>query len=509
MPSHLWKYYASFALFASLPYSLSAWDFHGKICFDSTINLTQKAQDKSEVDAQLKPADNLFISKAQLDWALEIRPDLKAHLRVGYADYENDQIGLNTDITWYQSTMPYIPPSPIAQAIDAAVSRAYFEYTGIEGLTLSFGRLPTPDVTSDRIYYQPYIGSFAHSRPVGSVTNDTGDHAGVCFDMATGPISYHLALWQQTLIQAIDLSLPWIYPWDGGDLRLAVAGRMNITGTLAHHTHYGFGVGYNSAPMEVPIIITVAAMDDTDNTFSALAFNTLNNIGADISVASGAYQLNLGVQYQRAPKGDYRNNEADHAALSDDEMALNIFRQDGQAHAFWIEAGMLLQGASYDFDAHYGVISGVKLRSQKSAFEVTARYGTEIRKNILALVSRVGWRDFRTNAAGDTANDNFATVMAMVNMSGLYRTSFDYLGLSVDNATSEIISSGNQIDVFTERMRGFSLGVNTYLSEQAVLKAEYEWKSHDFKRQNTPATWTPSLQEHQVSTFRLRADYSF
>ena len=71
----------------------------------------------------------------------------------------------------------------------------------------------------------------------------------------------------------------------------------------------------------------------------------------------------------------------------------------------------------------------------------------------------------------------------------------------------EITPDGSE--AFTERMTGFSIGMNYHISKSMVLKSEYEHRHNEFKRLGGPTDWTGYLVAKNVGTLRLRADYLF
>jgi hypothetical protein len=191
-----------------------------------------------------------------------------------------------------------------------------------------------------------------------------------------------------------------------------------------------------------------------------------------------------------------------------DATTYNFLSQKGSASSFWVELGYLVMGESYKFCTKNAVISGVKLKDKKAGFEITARYGVEHRKNMLAVLSPVGWSDFNTQMYGTAAGTRIYADIVGVSTNTVDQA----LVLTIDN---EGFNCLGQLDIasgdnfFETKMTGFSVGLNYYVSENAVLKIEYENRHNEFKRGNLQTSWTDSAFNKNVGTLRLRGDYSF
>ena len=88
--------------------------------------------------------------------------------------------------------------------VDAVISQAYVSWTGLEGITLKLGRIGCPEVTSDRLYYRPYIGAWPASRSVGAMEASLGNHPGMSVEGKAGPVGYTADVWRQTSKGEID-----------------------------------------------------------------------------------------------------------------------------------------------------------------------------------------------------------------------------------------------------------------------------------------------------------------
>lgn len=496
----------------------------GEIRFDARFTVNQKTSADVQVAESLERNDNLFISRARLDFCGDVAKDWMYGMRLEYPEDENDQIGIDPSVTGAQSGIPFTANTPIVTSIDAAIARAYVCWKGLEGINIKMGRIGTPEITSDRLYYMPYIGKYPNNRAVGSAVNYSGDHAGFAVDGAAGPIGYSFGIWKQTdlrnfetvnvaagahsddtLAEVVTLAKNTVTAssFDSKSLRYGFGGRLTFAQEMKNGTAFGVGVGYNRAPLNMPVVINLVERLGQSGShsplYSQLSFNDLSNFAVDASATFKSFQVNAGYQDQTLSDDVYL---ASSGATATD---VNGFQQNGKATAWWVELGYLIMGEGYKLDAKNAAISGVKLREKQAGLEVTARYGHEVRKNALALLSTTGFEDFNTDAAGTSAATRAVAEVVAVADHNTDRV----LMVTVDNTVANVMSTGNTVDIFEERMGGFAFGLNYYMAENAVIKLEYESRSNDFKRDQGPTTWTDSLNAKNIGTVRVRADYSF
>lgn len=564
---------------------------HGQVRFDTQYTLNHDKEHESSVADRYEKAAQLHISRARLDFSGEVAQDWAYHVRAQYFEHENDQIGLEpSQITQLQNQINFTVNSEMLREINATIARAYLSWSGIEGLSVNIGRIGTPEVTSDRLYYRPYIGQNPNDRTVGSVTNYSGDHPGFSFQGAAGPVGYTFGLWKQTdfrkllldttkvdnafinesdLVDFIDeqdritlfvedffktgrVDLAQANSFDSKSLRIGFAFRLNFSQELQNGAAIGLGLGYNQAPLNMPIYgIAVAQLplnfqlgEETPQegaeratlsyAYGLATYKEMSNLAIDLSARFKSFQANAGYQYQQMKSDSVIEHSANRlpsgavpseGATVRPATSYNFLEKNGSAQAFWVELGYLVIGDSYRFCHKNGVVSGVKLREKQAGLEVTARYGTEHRKNMLALLSPTGWSDFNTYADGKTdagatraradiisvprQPTNTALAVQISNGESLDDTSYAYGQLG-------FIERAETDDFFETKMTGFALNANYYMTENAILKIEYEHRHHEFKRPNAitvpgnPVTsWRDSAFNKNVGTLRVRADYTF
>jgi hypothetical protein len=275
------------------------------------------------------------------------------------------------------------------------------------------------------------------------------------------------------------------------------------------NTCYGVGVGYNQAPLNQPIAVATVSTFATfgellsSPAYSVATFNNLTNFAVDGSMVYGAFQMNLGYQSQKL-----KNDTAQSYGTA--SPAGQVFNNDGKSTSLWVEGGYLLMGDSYSFNDAKAVVGGVKLRENQAGLELVLRYGKENRKNVLALVNAVGYSDFSTTSANPAVKTTSNLIQADVISVDLLD---QYILLTVDN-TATPGSTGTTLVVsdetaFEEKASGYAIGLNYYLTENAVIKTEFEQRSNKFNRVHASSTDQDSLYSKSVSTLRVRADYSF
>jgi len=511
----------------------------GEIRFDARFTTSQKTAADASVADSLQTPDSLFVSRARLDMMGDVAKNWTYGIRLEFDEAENMQIGLDPSLSVAQASLPTLDQAGLTANIGANIARAYVQWSGIDGINIMMGRIGTPDISSDRLYYKPFIGSYPSNKTIGALVDYSGDHPGFALDGKAGPVGYSFGVWKQTDLRKLEtlgapstqvgsvtesiatlaafddalIAEPGIAAtnFDAKSLRLGYGGRLSFANKMNATTSYGVGVGYNQAPLNMPIAIATVSSFTTGSSgsyvspiYSIATFNNLSNFAVDGSAVFGAFQWSLGYESQKL-KCDTTQPYGAPA------QANTVFNQDGKASSFWVEGGYLIMGDSYKFDDSKAVVSGVKLRENQGGLELVARYGTETRKNVLALVNAVGFNDFSTVTTSEPVT---AITPPLVNANLVNLNASDkYLLLCVDN-TAAPGTSGTTLVVsdekaFEEVASGYAIGLNYYIAENAVIKAEFEQRSNEFNRYYASSVDHDSLNSNSVSTLRLRADFSF
>jgi hypothetical protein len=545
---------ALFGLATLSSYAFAANMISGEIRFDATFNLGQKtAAGTSAADNTIIP-DNLNISRARLDFSGDLGKNWNYFIRAEYNEYENAQLNQDYTVTpaLYGTTgLPVLHYAATATNVNIGnvFSRAYATWMPFDGVSLMMGRIGCPDISADNIYFKPYIGSWPNNKTVGSLVDYSGDHPGISIVGSLGlPMSstfgYSAGLWKETDLrkllsfdsagytdispgnQAAGITTTMLQTFTDGhadlsassfdskSLRLGYAGRLSLASMISS-AQVGLGVGFNQAPLIAPVVVATSNFlhnsgDSRDgNQFTLAAFNMLTNWAVDAAAVFGAFQINAGFQDQTLKletSQDYLDNGGPTIT------GCQIFSENGKATAWWVEAGYLFMGNGYKFDAHKAVVTGVKMRDSKGALEISARFGTEIRKNVLALMNQPGFDDF--NAATNQSPLLDAANIGIINGGVGYNDA--YLLISTDNsngyanatpAVPPITLDGKT--AYQAKMTGYAVNVNYYVDEHTVIKAEFEQRNNKFERMSSGSDWSDSLNAKTVSTLRLRGEFSF
>lgn len=528
---------ALFGLAAISSFAFAANTVSGAIRFDATFNTSQKPGSSSTTitDAQ-KPADSLNIARARLDFAGDIAKNWMYNVRVNLDEYTDHQLGLDyTQMRMMETTgLPMIPRAPMDAA--AVISQAYATWSGLEGVALSLGRIQAPSISSDNLYYKPYIGNWPENQSVGNLVNISGDHPGLSIAGKVGPVGYEFGVWNQTNARKLTTfnasppvksgepvtsgetegdkfrgllrSTDTLADFDSKSLRLGYAARLTFAPKISGGNAYGIGIGYNQAPLNVPVVVLTAQSYSSTTppaapVYTTAAFNQLTNVAVDAAAVFGAVQVNVGYQNQHV-KLDATQGYGTTTSAS------QIFNEDGKATAWWVEAGYLLMGDSYNFDAAKAVVSGVKLRDGQAGLEIAARFGTETNKNVMALLDPVGHSDFSATSTG-VATSTAAVIGGFQPVSGLMNNGI--LALAVDNDDAPGVDGTQIVDAGTvayqSKSTGFVFNINYYVNNNAAIKAEFEQRHNKFERMFAGSTWLDSVNNKSVSTIRLRAEFMF
>jgi len=495
---------ALFGLAAISSFAFAANTVSGAIRFDAAFNTAMKTSTNTSVADADRPADLLAVSRMRLNFAGDIAKDWKYYVRVANSEASNAQLDLENGKA--------LPTEP---STSASFSQANASWTGIENMKLTLGLVSCTNISADNDYYKPYIGKWPKNRSLGNIVNGSGNRPGVTLAGTAGPIGYNLGVWNQTSFRKLEsfgtADIDGVVAvaavagstfstinttthalestFDAKSLRLGYGARLTFAPKMSGSNSYGMGIGYNSAPLTLPIVVTTfedASLAAANLKTTSSAFNQLNQIAVDAAAVFGALQVNAGYESQTV-KLDAS------AGYNTPTAESKIFDRDGKANSWWIEAGYLLMGDSYKFDAAKATISGVKLRDGQAGLEIAARFGTETRKNVLALVNAVGFDDFGSK------------VKSQVATSSTYPTR-SVLVLGVDNTAATPIAISDETALET-KMHGYVLNVNYYVNANAAIKAEFEQQHNKF--QLGTAASADSLNNKSVSTLRLRAEFTF
>jgi hypothetical protein len=522
---------ALFGLAAVSSFAFAANTVSGDIRFDATFTTSQKTAAGTSVADSSEPADNLYVSRARLNFAGDIAKSWAYFVRAEYNEYENAQLGLDSSI--FGATLPVLPTANTDNYV--VFSRAYATWMGLESVSLSLGLIGTPDISADNMYYKPYIGSWPNNKSVGNIVDYSGDHPGVSVMGKAGPVGYSFGVWKQTDLRKVEsfvsatpahntddtfdqfqttIDQAGPYTFDSKSLRLGYAGRITFAPTMASGTAYGVGIGYNQAPLNAPVVVgTIETFGDNSSgghspAYTLASFNNLSNLAIDAAAVFGAVQVNVGFQSQTL-KFDTATSYGTTTAAS------AIFSENGKATAWWIEAGYLLMGDSYKFDTAKAVVSGVKLREGQAGLEITARFGTETRKNVLALLNQPGYTDFSSYTAGTLVAAT--PVLSAVDVLPVASNQAAVI-IAIDNTPTDTAANtspkGTQIVIsdttaYQTKANGYAVNVNYYVNENAMIKAEFEQVNNKFERMYSASAWNDSVNAKSVSTIRLRAEFSF
>jgi hypothetical protein len=298
--------------------------------------------------------------------------------------------------------------------------------------------------------------------------------------------------------------------FDKSHVRIGVAARINYSYAYNRQTHIGFGGGFSQTPLNKTILVTVvgayagaSAPSDLPVGLSGQAwyqttsFKDLRQFAADLSYSAEKWSVTAGLQYQKclldltSISGSTTTNTA--------SSRVDIFNQDGGATGMWCQIASLWNtGARYVFDKKTAAIAGVKVPPQTYGLECAIRFGAQWSSNILALVQETGWNDWSTQSSLRQAT---TPVVQYPNK--------ELLVLSIDNtdASPDVLTQGHGADALCERQRGWSFGVNYYVSESLCFQTSYEQRLYDFKKQGM-TTWQPSIMADQAHYWRIGVQYA-
>jgi hypothetical protein len=530
---------ALFGLAAISSFAFAANSVSGEIRLDASFVTNQDDSSDVEVSDATKADDKLFISRARLDFAGDVAKDWNYFVRVGYNEHENNQFG--------RDEAGDAAVSDRMTDLTAVISQAYVTWTGLEGITLKLGRIGCPEVTSDRLYYRPYIGAWPTGRSVGAMVGSLGNHPGMSIEGKAGPVGYTAGVWRQTAkgeidtltASSVDSSVTTDATFadyntyakftanktgtgedakietsiDSQSLRLGYAARLTFSPESSSSTAYGLGIGYSSTPLNKPIMIGVVsvlgddAASDVSSIMSASAYNTYSNFCVDASAVFGALQLNAGYAAQNIDMDESANYNTGNDASK-------VFQNDGEGSAYWLEAGYLLMGDSYKFDAAKAVVSGVKLRDNQAGLELTARYGHEEKSNVLALLDADAHANFKAYMLDVDPATDLDNVSAWDNATNVAFLAVGNIATAdAGTAQTDLTLEQHEDETFVYKKTGFALNANFYVNDNATIKAEFEQVSNEYKVYSDDSSlsgvWKDSADMASVSTLRIRAQFKF
>lgn len=143
---------------------------HGALRLKGDWILNQEAQNGSQVSGADSLNDSFDLSRARLDFSGDIVSGWQYSLRFEINEYENSQIPMeeqyptlhffHTSTNWYL----YDFPGNLYDTVSGVIAQAYVSYTTESGVRFAVGHAPAPEITLQRLSYQPYIGLTPPSR---------------------------------------------------------------------------------------------------------------------------------------------------------------------------------------------------------------------------------------------------------------------------------------------------------------------------------------------------------
>ncbi|MBM4223103.1 MAG: hypothetical protein FJ161_04830, partial [Gammaproteobacteria bacterium] len=320
-----------------------------EICFDGRATTTQKNSTNSNVPSSIMLPNNIFISHARCELSGEISDIIVSdltknwsyHIELETPGFENSQFNLNPS-GWNTAlqengAIPNLSYAMFDPALVSSVfSLAYFSWDCCENVSFMLGKIPCPEITSDRIYYRPYIAEFPTNLASGAIIGYSGNHDGFAMKGQIGAIHYQFGAWRQTLHRGIETfpltanaitgsanfsafytafidsssnisssanfeapssTVNFAGNFDEKNLRIGYSGRLHYSRELFDGLMIGAGLGYLHAPLNAPIsIITMGQTYSTSPSqnlgYSVAAFNNLESFACDIQGAYGKAQFN-------------------------------------------------------------------------------------------------------------------------------------------------------------------------------------------------------------------------
>lgn len=540
----------AFLLSSSFPLTLTAQTllFYGSLETQYLGLLNQQGYDHLSVQSGHQNT-RLALTLAEVGFTAPINESWQIRAEVQQGRSDRSQIGLApmnlapgtiADLYWSDE---------LPETNRVFWSRAEACYQAGAQTYVKIGLVRLPEITSERSYYKPYLGSFATNRTIGGFLTNQGRHAGLALESAAGNWHYQMALWQQSYHKALD-SLPEgsIAPVAGlnnaasleqfnssyttglnaqsqpvSDAAIIASNDFNHTslqpGLLARVSYhqslpgglgsYAFGLGGCLSTLNQPIVVnTIAQFQNAshDATYSEISFNDIAQWAADASVVLSNIQINMGYQYQHLIQ-DESEFFTTAIASGTPEQA---FLRSGQTSSLWVETGCVFGPASYTFFDQYGSIAGINLKESHVAFELTGRYGMEHYRNISALIERQGFIDFNTDLA-ETAYASPAIVIAQQqSLSALQQVTV----ISVDNTGASARQITEQDGCSYEFKRtGWQLTGAVYFSSDFCLRLQYQAMVQNYRKsydgQPRDHLWLNSINAHKVSTIRFGGQYAF
>lgn len=380
------------------------------------------------------------------------------------------------------------------------ITRAFINYNRASWLEASLGLIEAPDITITA--QAPYQVGIANT--VGRLIAMTGNYPGIRAQGTVSLLSYDIALWQQTTTARIKSFTPLN---TGGltststfaNITPALVDQMIIPGVNLdnNHNHFGYGwrfgfapvvginggyclgAGFNSAPLNVPIIIATLT---NNGAAEFTAFNYLSNAAVDFSVVSGSAHLSGGFNYQHVAKDvSY--------GVNNPGIAANAFNKSAMDYSFWIEGAYLLSGGSYQIDS-----KKAQLKSASRGWELGLSYGMQTQRDLFALVDTIGQDDF----LNESYQLNGVTIMTGANRLSIatgpdsadrshdtVQDQYQLIGIDntlVDNAYAYVIEAinnqGKPVSSFMLKTTSIVMNLNYRPNDATVFKLEFQHDHH-------------------------------
>lgn len=528
-------------------------EFYGNVATQLSFITKQEA-----IDGSLAQTDALnsrwALTLAELGVEKELWPGVIARAEVEQTRSDQNQFGLD------QRFAP--DNSPNLQWGDTALrrsdnplrwSRAEIAYTFGPQSSLAIGLIRVPEISSERLYYKPYLGSFATDRTLGGILPNQGRLPGLGLSSSVGLLHYQLALWQQTGFKALSaLPTTSIAPaavdndtadsllnftdsyetgvdgqgnqlattsylnstdFDTKAWRPAIGGRTSAHQELPGYGCYAAGLGWALAPLNQPIIINTIAIFQSDSDsaqYSTVSFQRLAQWAIDSSLVLRNVQINLGYQYQKLLTESDVFFPALNGLSNQTQQAAQAFNKAGLSTSIWIESGCLFGQGQYAIDPAHGAISGIEVKSAQPVFELTARYGMAHHRNVSALIDESGFKDFDTDIAG-TAEPSISIINGLYHS---YSTGEKATLINVDNsgAYSRQISLQDDIS-YEHKTYGWQISLGVFFSQEMSLRFEYQVTHQSYRKHYSgeprDLSWSNSLEARKIGLIKVGGQYAF
>lgn len=526
-------------------------EFSANMRFSSRIGGSQQRFDSSSATDDRESVDEYMAHRSLSFKATRDNWNFLVAWRIDQGDISNP-LSFAQDPAG--STRLYWPDRFTHEAFDSwsrVCAEARYSFGQEKHSTVAMGYLLLPEISSERAYYQPYIGTIATERVVGSVLRDQGLAPALSMKSSVGLINYEIAAWQQSAWQGLS-ALPTTsiagtvaenqtantlsnfansYSSQNGDTisspaldrlnttlfenndfgRAGASIRLSLTQDLPGHASYALGIGAALMPLNHPLLLNTIALfrSDSDSAqYSTTSFQKLAQWAIDTSVVMSNIQINMGYQYQKMLVHDSEFFPAINGQTNQNTAAAEAFNQSGLSTGFWVETGYLLGAGQYDLDQHKGVISGVSLRSTKPVVELTARYGLVHHRNVNALADYVGHQDFQLDSTGTALAS--PEILNAEYWSGAHLQKAVLMNIDNTGSYSTQITNQNSI-AYEHKHYGWLISTAVHFSEQLSFRCQYQQQHYSYRKHFTDQpqdlAWTASFNHRQVTDIQLGCEY--